>query len=73
MDASQAAKAKEAYRNRQSSSKTNRWGAKVEPQKSTTTSSNERKRTFEEVPKRDTSFCKNPHKIRFKWDNHKFK
>ena len=74
VDQGQAAKAKEAYKNRKST-KSNRWGAPVEK-----ASTSDRKRTFEQPekkfdqkPKRDTSYCANPHKIRFKWDREKFK
>merc|ERR1711892_515640 len=53
----------------------NRWGAKAEPTAPTSQSSSSsapRKRP-PSPPKRDTSHCAKPHKIRFKWDREKFK
>jgi len=73
VDASQAAKAKEAYKTRKKGA--NRWGAKAEPTAATSQSSSSsapRKRP-PSPPKRDTSHCAKPHKIRFKWDREKFK
>jgi len=83
-DTEQAAKAKQAYQNRAKATKgNNRWGDPV-PKKSRfqpeppinhkPPSSNASSSGNSLIgKKRDTSFCENPHKIRYKWDKDKFK